>query len=459
MRRRMSGFARQKPAGRLPPELEEFLSRETYSLLIKGESGSGKTILAMTILGRFRSSENMLYLATRTSPHQLAKDYPWIGKVAGLTTEPKRAGVADEGWDTLIDARLDEPGIVFERITNVLMDKHAPTVVVDSWEALSEAMDADALRTNIRVLQTWRERAGARLIFVGEDKGNTAIDSVVDGVVTLSEQMYSGRRLREIFLSKLHGVKISRPSYYFSLENGLFHSFERQRPADFGLSVQARGKDVRGGVDRHHLTTGFRSLDEALDGGYPAKFVSWIEMDSKVDSRAVASFLSGTVREWAASGRSVVLQKSGIGPFSLAQVRASLGSVASEKIIVWGPGSVGKSAKSDSTADLRSKIADAKEAVLAVVDLDRIAESGQSLSPNELESLTEYLRGSAEFSILVSRSKPAEQSLSGLVSAHIKVLEIDGTIFLMLEKPWSELYAMVPEERPASAPMQLERVV
>jgi len=38
-------------------------------------------------------------------------------------------------------------------------------------------------------------------------------------------------------------------------------------------------------------------------------------------------------------------------------------------------------------------------------------------------------------------------------------LDIDGTIFLMLEKPWSELYAMVPEERPAGAPIQLERVV
>jgi KaiC/GvpD/RAD55 family RecA-like ATPase len=461
MRGRVSGLARQKHPGRLPPELEEFLSRETYSLLIKGASGSGKTILAMTILGRFKPSESMLYLATRTSPHQLAKDYPWIGKVAGLNTEPK-GGVAPQevASETLVDARLDEPGVVFERITNVLMDKHAPTVVVDSWEALSDFMGEEALRTNIRVLQTWRERAGARLIFVGEDATNTAIDSVVDGVVTLSERMFSGRRLREIFLSKLHGVKITKPSYYFSLENGLFHSFDRYSQADFGLASRTpiRGPPRRGG--RQHHTTGFRALDEALDGGYPSRSIALIEADPKVDSRVVVAFLSGTIREWAASGASVVLQRSeGIDPYAVAQLRASLGAGASSRLKLWGSPSGRKGAKAEGMTELRSKMGEAKGPILSVVDLDNFGRSGEPIGPTAMASLADFLRGSAELSILVSRSKPSQYPTSGFVAAHIRIVDIDGTLFVMLDKPWSELYAMVPERQPGDSGIQLERVV
>lgn len=459
MRRKASGLARQEPPGRLPAELVEFLSRETYSLLIKGVSGTGKSILALTILGKFKANENILYLSTRTSPLQLAKDHPWIADVAGLSAEPSVGGTPEEGWETLVDARLDEPGVVFERITNVLMDKHAPTVVVDSWEALSESMDEEALRTNIRVLQTWRERAGARLIFIGEDSANTAIDSVVDGVVTLSERVFSGRRLREIFLSKLHGVKIPKPSYFFSLEGGVFHSFERYSQSGFGLAGQSpfREARIRGGDKRHH-SSGFRPLDDALEGGYPSKSAAWIETDPRVDSRVVLAFLSGMIREWAASGGSVVLQKSdGVDISSATQLRA-LGGGDSKRFKVWETSSRGKKTRVDDIAGLRSKVAEAGRPVLSIVDMDEFT-SASSTSADVLGSVVDFLKRSAELTILVSRSRPAQHPFPAVVSTHIKILDIDGTLFLMSEKPWSELYAMVPERPDGNPGVQLERVV
>jgi hypothetical protein len=48
--------------------------------------------------------------------------------------------------------------------------------------------------------------------------------------------------------------------------------------------------------------------------------------------------------------------------------------------------------------------------------------------------------------------------LSGIASTHIMIVEINGTIFAMSEKPWSELYAIVPGRR-SSPGLQLERVV
>src|SRR6267142_1828997 len=274
MGRKAKELIREETPIRLPAELSEFLSRETYSLLIKGGSGSGKTILALTVLSGLKARGNMLYLSTRTSPTQLLTDYPWIGKVFGRSPEPTPDGRSEAAWETLVDARLDEPGVVFERITNVLMDKQAPTVVVDSWESLNDSMDNEALRTNIRVLQTWRERARARFIFVGEEMANTTIDSIVDGVVTLGEQVSSGRRLREIFLSKLRGVQIFRPTYFFSLENGVFHSFDRYGASEFGITRPSPNQNPRSpGGDQRRYSTGFRPLDEVMGGGYAPKSV------------------------------------------------------------------------------------------------------------------------------------------------------------------------------------------
>jgi KaiC/GvpD/RAD55 family RecA-like ATPase len=459
MRRKVGEVAGQD-IGRLPPELAEFLSRDTYSLLIKGASGSGKTILALTILGRLKPGGGTLFLSTRTSPLQLAKDYAFLVKRAGLSAVPTPGGAPEDAWDTLVDARLDEPGVVFERITNVLMDKQTPTVVVDSWEALSESMGDEALRTNIRVLQTWRERAGARLIFIGEDSTNASIDSVVDGVVSLSEQPFLGRRLREIFLTKLHGVEISRPRYFFSLENGIFHSFDPYRRSDFVLGTRTPGAEApkRGGDRRHH-GTGFPSLDEALGGGYPKKSVAWLEVDPRVDHSVVGAFLSATIREWATGRGSALVQ--GSERFELpggGRPKPHPGGAPSGRTVVWNPRSDGKQGRLGGLTALRAKIDAAKAPVLVVLDLDKTLPPPGSAGHAALEPLVDLLKRNTELSILVSTSQPVQAPLSGMVSTHLRITEMSGTIFAMSEKPWSELYALVPRGSGNATP-QLERVV
>lgn len=445
--------------GRLPAELMQFLSSETYSLLIKGGSGSGKTILALTILGSLKRSDNILYISTRTSPHQLLKHYPWIRKVFGVNQESRGEGPTESGLETLVDARLDEPGIVFERITNVLMDKRAPTVVIDSWEAMNDSLKDEALRTNIRVLETWRERAGARFIFVGEDAANTAIDSIVDGVVTLTELLYAGRRLREIFLSKLHGVQISRPTYFFSLENGVFHSFDRYHQSDNSLARPATSKKTGPGGDQRHYSTGFRPLDDELGGGYPSKSLAWVEADPRVDSRAILAFLAGTIREWAASGRRVVLQRSEtINLASASQLKASQGGGDSGQVVVWGSNPRARAGTAESLAALRSSVAEGSTPVLSIMDWDKFTQSTAPVEPVALQRMIDFLKRYVDLSILVSRSGPAQSPFSRMVATHIKIVEINGTLFAMSEKPWSELYAIVPEES-GNPGLRLERVV
>ncbi len=54
----------------MPEELMHFIQRDTYSLLIKGVAGTGKTTLALTILKTLGSKNNFFYISTRISPKQ-----------------------------------------------------------------------------------------------------------------------------------------------------------------------------------------------------------------------------------------------------------------------------------------------------------------------------------------------------------------------------------------------------
>src|SRR3989475_11373505 len=105
---------------RIPRELADFLHRATYSLLIKGSSGTGKTILALSILRALKVTKGFLYVSTRTSPVELLQSYTWIGETfdLGPLLESSSSGGAVEGSGTFLDPRPDEPHAVFYGNTN-----------------------------------------------------------------------------------------------------------------------------------------------------------------------------------------------------------------------------------------------------------------------------------------------------------------------------------------------------
>ena len=421
----------------LPDELSEFLSRDTYSLLIKGDSGTGKTILALTILRSLLPLENPLYLSTRTSPLQLVENYPWVEEIFG-PANPARVdrGKEGEGWETLVDARLDEPNVIFERITNVLMDKEAPTVVIDSWESLSDALGNEALRTNIKVLQTWRERAGAKFIFVGEDPSNTAIDYMVEGVVVLKDRVSEGRRLRELVLSKLHGVQIRKPSYFFTLQGGVFASLPAYSHGDFEFRNYIPVRFEPPTRRRSKIPTGYAPLDVHLEGGFSPRSTVTLEVGDRVDDKAALVFLSRTVQDWLASGgRAVVERPAAVERRYLAQYAKAFAD--------GGPlemhDAFGKAGEHRRRTE-RTK-------VLAII---QGRESGRP--PDR--ALPE-----AELTIRVDRESPDRESHPVRPKVQLKLLLIEGTLFLQCELPSPALFGIVPSLSGGNPTMRLEQIV
>jgi KaiC/GvpD/RAD55 family RecA-like ATPase len=153
----------------IPPELGEFVRNDTYSLLIKGLSGTGKTTLSLSILRSLKARNNFFYISTRSSPKQLFEHYPWLRKFTKHSNKDTDNEEIGQNISSFEDARLDEPESLFERVTNQLMDVKNPIIIIDSWDSVASLMDREARLNNERVLQTWRERAKAKLIFTSEE--------------------------------------------------------------------------------------------------------------------------------------------------------------------------------------------------------------------------------------------------------------------------------------------------
>jgi len=207
---------KRKNVGNLPSEILKFVKNESYSFLIKGKPGTGKTTFALTLLDNLNDDSNYFYISTRLSLKQLTFYFPWIEKF--FSKDDSKSGYRFE------DARLDEPESLFERITNQLMDVKSPVIIIDTWDTIASFMDRESRLNNERVLQIWRERAGAKLIFLSETFDLGILDSIVDGVITLENDLHGSNNCRKLKINKLRGLPIHCNTYFYSLHTGVFYS-------------------------------------------------------------------------------------------------------------------------------------------------------------------------------------------------------------------------------------------
>lgn len=223
---------KRRTMGNLPSELLKFVKNESYSLLIKGKPGTGKTTFALTLLDNLNGDSNYFYISTRLSLKQLSFYYPWIEKF--FSKEDNMSGYRFE------DARLDEPESLFERITNQLMDVKSPVIIIDTWDTIASFMDRESRLNNERVLQIWRERAGAKLIFLSETFDLGILDSIVDGVITFENRIFNSNNHRQLTINKLRGVPIRCYSYSYSLFQGVFYTLDLIKDLNLFLSLQEK---------------------------------------------------------------------------------------------------------------------------------------------------------------------------------------------------------------------------
>ena len=271
---------------RIPPELRAALSQgASFSLLIKGAPGTGKTMLAFEILNEF-GGENAIYLSTRVSIPALYHQFPWMEERADSLTvidatklyipptavEEIRYYIPDEAY-VKYKARLraakgfSGPYSLFNVIYKKVVDAEEPaTLVVDSWEAITAVekemmMGLEAAITDL--IETYSPKYRLNLILIAETTDITPLDYLVDGILELNRITIDYRRAREVVFKKLRSTRIDQHKYGFTLNDGRFRSF---CPFERRKIDKPRKVDIVPNTATH-VSTGCLEIDRILGGG------------------------------------------------------------------------------------------------------------------------------------------------------------------------------------------------
>jgi KaiC/GvpD/RAD55 family RecA-like ATPase len=445
----------------IPEDLLRFIRRDTYSLLVKGFAGTGKTTLALTILNVLGIKNNFFYISTRISPKQLFQYYPWLKDLI-VQSKPRGTSLArdHEVMSSFEDARLDEPESLFERITNQLMDIKSPIIIIDSWDAIASFMDREARLNNERVLQTWRERAGAKLIFISEQPADTTLDFLVDGIVELKQSYYNNIKMRQIFLQKLRGTCIKRPSYFYTLENSIFHSFAPYQPIK--LEPRRRGAaEVSELSTGDNIGSGYPMLDASLGSGFPRKGLVLLELDSHVNMTIAMIFLQRIVSSFVSSGNPVLLQPvNWMEPSSILRFFETFLPAGKKSLfkILWtgkpykiSNNIISPSKKNENSDHLLAALVKMKQRhrdklLLNIMWTEAIPSLNRARKlRNGMKNILSSIMAHADLSIAVlTRS---QEDILGLVSElsniHLRFMIINDTLFLQSLVPSSNLYSVI----------------
>jgi KaiC/GvpD/RAD55 family RecA-like ATPase len=230
----------------IPSEIHEFFRvEEGQTLLIKGMPGTGKTTLALEIMGSVCKKMNGMYITTRVDPHRVYSTFSWIDEII------PPSNVVNATQKMLIDSlkNVSQEGSSYEAVLDFFKtfldqaeEMDDPMIVIDSWDAVinyTAHILGDARHSLEQNICEFARDMGINLILVSESADLTPLEYIVDGVVTMNNvrmaapltgesgpEVMTTRYAREITLDKLRGVEIRQKIYTCTLHGGRFRYFE-----------------------------------------------------------------------------------------------------------------------------------------------------------------------------------------------------------------------------------------
>lgn len=429
----------------IPLELEEFMKNDTYSLLVKGPSGSGKTTFSLTLLHSLKAKNNFFYISTRASPKQIFEHYPWLRK---FVKEPSRdidSPEVGQNISAFEDARLDEPESLFERVTNQLMDVKNPVIIIDSWDSVASLMDREARLNNERVLQTWRERAKAKLIFTTEESVESSLENIVDGVVELNYELKDGLRTRSLFLKKLRGIPIKRSLYLFTLKDRFMRCFHSYDARDFKII----NKDNISKEKESHtqiLQSGYHDLDNYVGSTLPQNGLITIEKDDAVSNDTIVLFLNDLLQNFSRMNYSLLLDST-LGAI-VTDANKSKSKNQQKLYLIDVPELQEKFSKNDLSrkntfynyVDKAISGRENREKIVAMMESGSMASCISTTS--DIDNYCRYIKRKFELSFLILNSNNTPEKYYSLSDIHLKFILICGTLFLKCSTPASALFGI-----------------
>src|SRR3989442_9176923 len=377
-----------------------------------------------------------------------------MGEEGGDETYAKHGeGQVSEGTlEFDLGSDLPEIDMAYNAVEKNLPQK--TLILIDSINALAERYGIHPSKLINTLQKDLVESAGANVLFILEDSGETKLDYLGDGVVLFVSREYAGRRLRLMTIEKLRGTEVRQHKFLYTLDGARVRAFDI-RPAD-RLGAPGPWSPVAD-LSKDEVSTGNEAFD-ALIGGVRRARIMCLEFGASVPSDYIDNLRLALICNFAGLGRGVAHVPPRKGSLDLLReivaphldagtfdqhVRVfettSLGGMEVPKGALLMEGSnVDTDLK---WSNVEYHLPKSQHPFLSVLSFDTLE---SVYGPGVLEQLSGHIAAvRRELDLFIGLTTPltaTSQKLASMASQHIRVENLDGSIVLYGEKPHTELY-------------------
>ena len=257
----------------LPPELEALLRRQSLLVLVKGETGTGKTTAALELTARLPNAGDTVHISTRSYPDKLVFQHILFSK---LSAQPNVHFFTTLEFDP---SQFVVAHNVVSGLHRLLSTMETPLVILDSWEGIADYLPQETRMKVEQSLMAVLEDTQSRMILVSERPAtDTTLDQLADAIIVLHQRVIDDRRVRELEIRKLRGIPIRQERYLFTIAGGRMRYLE-----PFGFTLPERTSMFRPLENSPtHMSTGSRDIDALLGGGVPRGSTVLLEIRGEV---------------------------------------------------------------------------------------------------------------------------------------------------------------------------------
>jgi len=467
----------------IPEEIKNFLSHEGgSSLIIRGNPGSGKTILALELMDAFLDC-NPMYLTTRSTTDAVYRYFP---RLRQKQEEINVIESRDTFWDKFFTkadpnelrverddfelyGMLDNPDrtditefdLVCDRVEEFLPERSL--LVLDSIEGLCDKYKVNEKFFVGLINRCLIEPAHTKVVIVLEKMEKTEIDYLADGVVSMHQMDRNGRRMRMLSVDKLRGTEIHQPNYLFTLKDGRFRSFnafEVMYPEEY-LPFEPIPNT------KTHYSTGNLGMDEIF-GGYRIGSYILLETGENVDNFFYTLPMLTAANIVSQNGSAVILSVSGAGPsevknnvfeYGLSDKLNSFRVVTEENpeepvtedFVVAYDKERFSSNFNILDQELAKLRAERGGAVVKIVDYEILETMlGMQALKRMILSDKKYTTANKILTIAICKHSIApeiKKTLANISDIHMRLNKYNDTMILYGEKPTTSIYVIEPDVR------------
>lgn len=443
-------------------EVENALeSLESYTILLKGAPGTGKTTYAITLLERLcRNEAKGVYISTRIDPSVLYAQFPGLE----MRVPPKNIidATQSEFSESEFQVLYGDASSFLRSVYSLVAEKDVTSLIIDSWDAVSFQIGNENQKSIEKLENSMLDiarKTKTRLLLITEYSGSKRLDYLVDSIIRLEKDQVDERTIRRMYIDKLRGFRIGRTSYLFSLEAGKFTLFAT--PATelgSGRHSVLKRNEENGGAHNPYYSTGIKDLDLII-GGYPKGSFVLLEIADDSISQSYQPVLFHTISNFMLNDCSVIYMPEE-GAYSSSSVKRLLLDYLDERVLdkhLQIP-SISEAEREEMSS---FKIATEREAgsrktyllqhleaykklnkpVLHVIGLSRLDIYTEEEIRGMLSWIVSWVRTTDDVFIgILKPSTKLKNEIREMANVHLRFIPLSGTINVYGVKPHTILY-------------------